>query len=137
MTTAQRIKDALIAYLTEFTPDESITIVDARQRADMDLPTLTVDVVGIAAHSTALAMVHTGTVQCVLRCHAGDESDADVPAWIDAIESLLFDVSGVKAAITGTYVLCYDFVYGGSEQDWDESTLEVTFTAECLFAKQG
>lgn len=136
MTTAQRIKDALISYLQEFTPDESIAIVDARARAEIDLPTLTVDVTGSAAHSVALSMVHTATVQCVLRCHAGDESDADVPAWIDAIESLLYDVSGAKAAITGSNVLCYDFVYNGSEQEWDEALLEVTFTADCTFAKQ-
>lgn len=136
MTTAQRIKDALISYLQEFTPDESISIVDAKQRAEIELPSLTVEVTGSTAHSVALAMVHTASVECVLRCHAGDESDADVPAWIDAIESLLFDVSGAKAAITGTHVLCYDFTYNGSDQDWDESTLEVTFTADCLFAKQ-
>ena len=136
MTTAQRIKDALISYLQEFNPDESISIVDGKQRAEIAMPTLAVDVTSVSAHSVALSMVHTATVQCVLRCHAGDESDADIPAWIDAVESLLFDVSGVKAAITGPYVLCYDFTYNGSEQEWDESTLEVTFSADCVFAKQ-
>ena len=135
MTSAQTIKDALIAHLSAHTPDEAIAIVDGKQREDLALPTLTVDCTGTEAHSSALSMVHRATVECVLRCHTGDEDDADIPAWIDAIESVLFDVSGCKAAITGDRVLTYDFIYGGSSQDWDEAVLEVSFSAEVLFAR--
>lgn len=137
MTSAQNIKESLMAYLTEHTPDESIAIVDAKQRADIDLPTLAVDCTGTEAHSTTLSMVHRASIECVLRCHMGDEDDADIPAWIDTIESVLFDVSGCKEAITSDHVKAYDFIYSGSSQEWDESVLEVTFSAECLFARRG
>jgi len=135
MTSAQHIKESLMGYLAEHTPDESIAIVDGKQRADIDLPTLTVDCTGTEAHSTTLSMVHRASISCVLRCHTGDEDDADIPAWIDTIESVLFDVSGCKAAITSDQVKAYDFVYSGSSQDWDESVLEVSFSAEVLFAR--
>ena len=135
MTSAQNIKESLIAHLIAHMTDEAITIIDGKQRAEISLPTLAVDCTGTEAHSTTLSMVHRASVECVLRCHVGDEPDADVSAWIDIIESILFDVSGIKEAITGNHVKAYDFVYSGSSQDWDESVLEVSFSAECLFAR--
>ena len=75
MTAAQRIKDSLIDYLADNSPDESIAVVDARQRGVIELPTLTVDVTGTAIHSTTLANVTQAQAQIVLRCHTGDEDD--------------------------------------------------------------
>ena len=136
MTTTQRIKDALVAYLTENTPDESIAIVDARQRAEIELPTLAVDVVGTSAHSTTLSMVTQAQVQITLRHHSGDEADADIPSWIDSLESLFFDKSRMIDVLNETNVLFYDWNYNGSTQDFDDAILQVEFTAGILFARQ-
>jgi hypothetical protein len=135
MTATQRIKDALITYLTANPPDESITVSDANARAAIVLPALAVDIQGAAAHSVALDMVTTAEVTITLRAHSGDEDDADIPAWIDQLESLFFDKSGMLDAINKSAVVCYDWNYNGSEQSWDESSLEVGFTAAVMFQR--
>jgi hypothetical protein len=137
MTTTQRIKDALIAYLEENKPDESIAVVDARQRDAIELPTLAVDIVGATAHSTTLSSVTQAEAQITLRHHAGDEPDADIPAWIDSLESIFFDKSRM-ISICGdpSQLIFYDWNYNGSTQDFDDAILEVAFTASILFARQ-
>lgn len=136
MTASQQIKETLIEYLIENTPDVSIAIVDGKQRAEIELPTIAVDVVGTAAHSTALSNVTTGQAQIVLRHHAGDESAADVPTWIDELESMFFDKSRMVDTLNSTGVMFFDWNYNGSTQDFDDAILEVTFTADILFARQ-
>jgi len=137
MTAAQRIKNALVECLADNSPDESIAVVDARQRAEIELPTLTVDVVGTTAHSTTLSSVTQAQAQIVLRCHAGDESEADIPAWIDALESLFFDKSlMISTCGNADGVMFYDWNYNGSTQDFDDAILEVTFTADILFMRE-
>jgi hypothetical protein len=132
MTTSQRIKIAVIAALNTYRPSDQIAVVDAKQRAEIDIPVLAVDITSAEAHSEALQHVERLGVQVILRCHAGDDDDID--GWIDQIETLLTDVSLMKALATDT-VKVYSWVYGGSTQDWDESMLEVTFSAECLVAR--
>jgi hypothetical protein len=136
MTTTQRIKDALIELLSDNKPDESISVVDARQRAEIELPVLAVDVVGAAALSTTLSMVTQAEAQITLRHHSGDEDDADIPTWIDCIESLFHDKTSMINALGGDRVIFYDWNYNGSTQDFDESVLEVSFTASIMFARQ-
>ena len=137
MTAAQRIKNALIAYLSDNSPDESIAVVDARQRAEIELPTMTVDVVATAAHSTALANVTQAQAQIILRCHAGDEAESDIPTWIDLMESYFFDKSLMIATCgNADGLIFYDWNYNGSTQDFDDAILEVTFTADILFMRE-
>ncbi len=137
MTAAQRIKNELITYLSDNSPDESIAMVDARQRGEIELPTLTVDVVGTAAHSTTLSNVTQAQVQIVLRCHAGDEAESDIPTWIDVFESYFFDKSLMIATCgSANGVTFYDWNYNGSTQDFDDAILEVTFTADILFMRE-
>lgn len=136
MTTAQRIKDALIDYLTINVPDESITVTDANARTVIEMPALAVDIQGSQAHSPALSMVNRAEVALVLRAHSGDEPEADIPAWIDQIESLLFDSSVMLDVINGSNVMIYEWIYNGSTQAWDEAVLEVSFSASVLFARQ-
>jgi hypothetical protein len=135
MTATQRIKDALVTYLAANTPDESITVTDANARAEIALPSLAVDIQGVTAHSFALSMVQTAEVAITLRAHSGDEDDADIPAWIDQLESLLFDKSAMIDAFQQAHVLAYEWNYNGSEQSWDESLLEVSFTAAVIFQR--
>lgn len=136
MTTTQHIKETLIAYLNDHSPDEAITIVDARQRAEISLPTLAVDITGTSAHSSTLSMVTQAQIEIKLRSHAGDEADVDIPSWIDQLESLFFDKSSIIAALNQEPVLFYDWNYNGSTQDFDDAILEVSFTADILFSRQ-
>lgn len=134
MTTTQRLKARLIAYLGDVSPSDDIAIVDARQRAEIELPTLSVDVPSAEAHSVVLANIQRCEVEIVLRCHAGDEADADVNEWIDQIESALNDPSAIRA-IMGSKIRMDHWLYTGSVQDWDESVMETTFSAECLVTR--
>jgi hypothetical protein len=129
MTTSQRIKLSLIAVLEASKPDESISVVDAKQRGELALPLIAVDVTSATAHSEALQNVERIELTATLRVHAGDDEDID--AWIDQIETILTDVSFMKAA-TSDLVKVYSWTYSGSTQEWDESVLEVSFSIETL-----
>lgn len=132
MTTSQRIKLSLIAVLDAAKPDESIAVVDAKQRGELALPLLAVDVTATSAHSEALQNVERIELVATLRVHAGDDEDID--AWIDQIETTLTDVSFLKAA-TSDLVKVYSWMYSGSVQEWDESVLEVSFTVETMCSR--
>lgn len=132
MTTSQRIKLSLISILAENKPDESIAVVDAKQRGDLTLPLLVVDVASAKAHSEALQNVERIELTATLRVHAGDDDDID--SWIDQIETLLTDVTFMKAA-TSDQVKVYSWTYDGSTQEWDESMLEVEFAIEALCSR--
>jgi len=131
MNTTHALKSALVAYLDAVKPDASIAVVDARQRAEIALPTLAADIDQLSAHSRALAHVMRCNVEIRLRVHAGDDADADVDNWNDQIESALNDPAEVKALVSDGIAIDY-WLYSGSSQDWDESMLETTFHAECL-----
>lgn len=135
MTTTQTIKDALISYLTANSPSESITIADANARDEIELPCLAVDVQGSEAHSVALQMVNRAEVMVTLRAHAGDEADASISEWIGAVEILLHDHEEMVRVMNESGVQFYEWVYGGSTQAWDASTVEVNFMASIMFAR--
>lgn len=132
MTTTQRLKDALVSYLNDAKPSASISVVDSKQREEIDFPTLAIEVSGVEAHSRALAHVNRASVTMKLRVHAGDGDSIDT--WIDQIETLLCDPSVVKAAVASGVKMDY-WLYSGSSQEWDESVLEVNFEAECLVSR--
>lgn len=132
MTTSQRIKISLISVLDANKPDESIAVVDAKQRGELALPLLAVEVTAASAHSEALQNVERIELTATLRIHAGDDEDID--PWIDQIETILTDVSFMKDA-TSNLVKVYSWVYSGSVQEWDESILEVSFSVETLCSR--
>jgi hypothetical protein len=132
MTTSQRIKISLISVLDANKPDESIAVVDAKQRGELALPLLAVEVTAASAHSEALQNVERIELTATLRIHAGDDEDID--PWIDQIETILIDVSFMKNA-TSNLVKVYSWVYSGSVQEWDESILEVSFSVETLCSR--
>lgn len=132
MTTSQRIKISLISVLDANKPDESIAVVDAKQRGELALPLLAVEVTAASAHSEALQNVERIELTATLRIHAGDDEDID--PWIDQIETILTDVSFMKNA-TSNLVKVYSWVYSGSVQEWDESILEVSFSVETLCSR--
>jgi hypothetical protein len=130
-TTAQRLKSAVIDYLDEVKPDESIAVSDANARAEIAPPVIAVDVSGVEPHSVVLAHVQRCTLEVTLRAHSGDEDEADIDSWIDQIESALNDPTSLKSLCSDRIRIDH-WLYQGSEQDWDESTLEVKFSVECL-----
>jgi hypothetical protein len=135
MTTTQRLKESLRTYLATVNPaPDDITVVDAKQRAEITLPTLAIDVPSAEPHSVSLAHVQRCDVEIVLRCHAGDESDADIDAWIDQLESALNDPTSIKSILDDGIRMDH-WLYQGSTQEWDESMLEVTFSAQCLVTR--
>jgi hypothetical protein len=137
MTASKKIKTAVMEYLSGCGLDESISIVDADSRADLVLPSLAVDVPSMDAHSTALSMVHRAEVELTLRSHVGDDAETDVLAWSDQIESALHDSSGLAAIFSDAAMTVYEWTYGGSKTEWDESTSEITFSASVLVQREG
>ena len=57
MTTSQRLKLAIIAALDANSPNATISIVDAKNRDDIELPVLAVDIESVEAHSETLPIV--------------------------------------------------------------------------------
>jgi hypothetical protein len=134
MTTSQRLKLAVITALENNKPDQSISVVDAKIRAAIDLPVIAVDVTSSSAHSEALQHVEQIGMEISLRFHAGDEEPETIDDWIDQIESLLVDTSYIKS-IGAETLRTYSWVYQGSTQSWDESILEIRFSADAICSR--
>ena len=132
MTASNQIKSAVMEYLIQCGLDESIAIVDADSRAELTLPSIAVDVGGMEAHSNAISMVHKAEVTLTLRSHVGDDAETDVLAWSDQIESAMHDSSSLAAVFSDAAMTVYEWLYGGAQTQWDESTSEVKFTASVM-----
>ena len=127
--TTTRLKKAIIAHLEIVKPDEDITVSDATQREQIQLPCLAVGIAGAERHSVELQGVQKCQVEITLRCHAGDEAEANVDEWVDRIETALNDPSEIKALLDeGIRMDFWD--YHGATTEWDGSVMETTFTAE-------
>lgn len=135
MTASQQIKNAVLDYLAGCDFDTDLTLVDGKQRAEIALPTLAVEVAGIDSHSSALSMVHRAEVVITLRSHSGDESLISVETITDQVETALYDNSAVAASLTDADLTVYEWIYSGSQQEWDESVLEVSFAVSALIQR--
>lgn len=136
MTVSQRLKLAVIDVLDEYKPDESIAIVDAKSRSDIELPTLAVDVVSAAAHSEALAMVQKVSMEMTLRVHSGDSEESSIDCWIDTIESAMHDGSAMRDLLAKGLII-HQWLYHGSDQDWSDEIVEIHFRADALASREG
>ena len=134
MTASQRVKKTIIDVLIESKPSNSITVVDAKQRATYTLPFIGVDVASVSSYSDELPQVQRISMDIVLKVHAGDEDDNDVENWIADIESTLDGATDISN-LSSDGITIYSWVYGGSSQEWDESVLMVNFNVECLAAR--
>ena len=134
MTITHQLKNELKDYLLEVRPSAALSVVDASQALEMSPPTLAVEIGQPEAHSTALAHVQRCPVEIKLRLHAGDDADYDAADWIMQIEDALDDPANIKLLINDKVQIDY-WLYGGSAQEWDESLVETTFTAECLVSR--
>jgi len=132
--TTQKLINNLVTYLTANKPDESVSVVNATQRAEIELPTLAVSIESAEPHSVALVNVLRCQVQVTLRAHAGDEDGNDPESWQDQIETILNDPSFIKANCNDEIRIDF-WNYGGAESTWDEVTLECKFSAECLVTR--
>lgn len=137
MTSTNQIKQALIAYLETCGLNESISIKDADARAEIQLPTLAVDIPGVEAHSVELPMVQRAQIEIILRSHVGDDTEDDVLEWSDQIETALHDISALRGVFSDASLNVYEWIYDGAKTDWDEATSEVTFSANILVQRLG
>lgn len=134
MTISQRLKLAIIDALKPVMPDTSITVVDAKQRELIELPTFAVDVASVSAFNETLQMVQRIGMEMTLRIHSGEDEEAMLNTWIDQIESALCDESALKFSL-GTSLLIHQWVYMGSDQEWDGEIIEARFYSEVLASR--
>jgi len=136
--TTDKLTNALIALLEPVKPDASIAVVDARAQADIDLPTIAVDVGEPERHLLAIPGVMKCPVEITLRAHSGDGvSRATLKTWADTIEKAINDPNAIKNAISfsGLGIQC-DFFHGGpGSTRWEETTFEAVFTAEAWIVR--
>ncbi len=129
--TTERLENNLVSYLIDVSPSDQISIVTDTQRAEIELPCLSVGAASSDRYAVALPGVLKVGVNITLRCHAGDEDDSDVASWQDQIETLLNDPTIIKESCTdGILIQFWDFQ--GATTSWDESVMETIYTAECL-----
>ena len=129
--TSERLENNLVVYLTDVSPSDQISIVNDTQRAESELPCLSVGVTSSERYAVALPGLLKVGVDITLRCHAGDEVDSDVASWQDQIETILNDPSTIKSTCNdGILIQFWDFQ--GATMSWDESIMETVYKAECL-----
>jgi len=129
--TTERLENNLIAYLTDVSPSDQLSIVSDTKRATIELPCLSVGAASSDRYAVALPGVLKVGVNITLRCHAGDEDDSNVASWQDQIETLLNDPTVIKESCTdGILIQFWDFQ--GATTSWDESVMETVYNAECL-----
>jgi hypothetical protein len=136
--TTDKLTSALIAILEPVKPDSSITVVDARAQADIDLPTIAVDVGEPERHSLAIPGVMKCPVEITMRCHSGDgETHTTLKTWADTIERNLNGQTSVRDAINGTGLglQCDYFQLDGGSTRWEDTTFEASFTAEAWIVR--
>jgi hypothetical protein len=136
--TTDKLTNALIAILDPVKPDASITVVDARNIAEIDLPTIAVDVGEPERHSLAIPGVMKCPVDITLRAHSGDGvTRATLKTWADTIEKAINGTSTIRDSITasGLGVQCDYFQMNGGSTRWEETTFEAVFTAEAWIVR--
>lgn len=134
MTITQQLKENLIGFLDEVKPDESIAIVDAKQREEIELPVAAIDIVSVTAHSEALPMVQRIGMNITLRVHSGDTEEARIDDWINTFETALHDDVSIVGVISDQLKV-HHWLYNGSSQDWDGEIVEVVFYCDCLASR--
>lgn len=136
MNTQKRIKDLLITYLTDKRPSDEIEVIDSKQTELAVLPSLAVSVPSIEPHSKALWNVERCQLSFTLRVHVGDIDDTDLDAWMDSIEKALYEPEEIIALGSETSLVIFDWTYNGSTQEWDDSAIDTTFSADCLVTRK-
>jgi hypothetical protein len=134
MTITQQLKENLIATLDELKPDESIAIVDAKQREEIELPLVAIDISSVTAYSEALQNVQRIGMTLTLRVHSGDTDEEKIDDWINTFETALHDEDSIIGLISDRLKI-HHWLYNGSSQDWDGEIVEVIFYCDCLASR--
>jgi hypothetical protein len=130
-TISNRLKAGLIDALKESFSDPSVSIVDAKQREDTQLPMLAVDVSSATNHSVALRDVQRVNLEVTLQCHYADDEPNKIQDWIDEIE-LILAASGDMEELATNGVRIFEWVYVGSVEEWSEETHVTNFTIAAI-----
>ena len=132
--TADRIKTAIIVALENAKPDTSITVSDAQSFDDVALPRITIGIAGTEPHSPTLPGVQKLAIELRLFAHAKDtDTRAEIDAWCESIERTINDPTEFLAVVNGnaTGARADYWLAAGGSSEWDETTLVVTWEAEC------
>ena len=137
MNTQKRLKDLLIAYMIEKRPSADIEVIDSKQTDLAVLPSLAVSVPSVEPHSKALWNVERCQLSMTLRLHVGDTEDtALLDDWMDSIETTLANPNQLVQLGSEADIVIFDWTYNGSIQEWDDSAIDTTFSAECLVTRK-
>jgi hypothetical protein len=128
--TAQKLKQNLITYLQDNTPDD-FAVYDGTQRAEFDLPCLAVEITSSQKHSDALHWIKRAGIEITLRSHPGD--DDDIKAWQKQIETLLECPDTMQDLLNEGIRVDY-WQYEGAEASFDDVIHETKFSCEALVA---
>lgn len=131
---SQTLKTGIMQVLEINKPSESILVADGKSREQVSFPSIVVDIIDVSNHSSALAIVKKIKLTVSILSHSGDEDEAEINSWSDQVESILNDVSLMSDSFNSSSLILYDWEYSGSDQAWDESTLEVRFSVDATCA---
>lgn len=137
MNIQRRLKKILIEHLSKYKPDEDIEVIDAKRLDLATLPTLAVEISDEKAHSQALWNVIICQVSILYRVHAGDINQDTLDDHMDALEKALQDPNIIMDLGSESELTIFNWLYQGSVQQWDDSSVDTVFTAECLVTRNG
>lgn len=136
MNVARRLKNKLIQYLEPLKPDADIIVIDGKNLDEATLPVIAVEISGESAHSHALWNVINCRVSILYRVHAGDIDQDTLDDHLDALELLFQDPAMIVSLSDESDLTIFNWLYQGSVQDWNDSSIDTVFTAECVVTRK-
>ena len=137
MNVARRLKNKLIQYIEPLKPADDIIVIDGKNLDEATLPVIAVEITNESAHSHALWNVINCRVWILYRVHAGDVNQATLDEHLDALEELLQDPETIVALSDETDLTIFNWLYQGSVQDWNDSSIDTVFTADVVVTRNG
>ena len=137
MNVARRLKSKLINYLEPIKPDPEIIVIDGKNLDEATLPVIAVEITNESAHSHALWNVINCRVSILYRVHAGDIEQDDLDDHLDAIEAQLQNPEMIVSLSGESDLTIFDWLYQGSVQDWNDSSIDTVFTADVVVTRNG
>lgn len=137
MNVARRLKNKLINYLEPHKPASDIIVIDGKNLDEATLPVIAVEISSESAHSHALWNVLNCRVSILYRVHAGDVTQDTLDDHLDALEVVLQDPATIVALSDENDLTIFNWLYQGSVQDWNDSSIDTVFTAECVVTRNG
>tara|TARA_B110000503_G_C7045171_1_gene369929 strand:- start:505 stop:924 length:420 start_codon:yes stop_codon:yes gene_type:complete len=136
MNVARRLKNKLIQYIEPLKPADDIIVIDGKNLDEATLPVIAIEISSESAHSYALWNVLNCRVSILYRVHAGDVDQSTLDDHLDVLEGLFESPEIIISLSDESDLTIFNWLYQGSVQEWNDSSIDTIFTAECVVTRK-